>query len=44
MMGEGEVWEIIFTYFVFDEKQTLVQAIDDGARVTRVRCIDANQT
>jgi hypothetical protein len=41
MMGEGEVWESIITYFIDINKQTLVQVFDNGIRVTRVRCIDA---
>ena len=40
MIGEGEIWENIVTYFIFSEETTLVQAFDDGTRVTRVRCTD----
>ena len=40
MIGEGEIWENIVTYFIFSEGTTLVQAFDDGTRVKRVRCID----
>lgn len=40
-IAEGESWESNITYFLGNEQSDLVQAFDDGARVTRVRCIDA---
>lgn len=36
--GEGESWERNMTYFVLNEGNTLVQALDDGSKVSRIRC------
>ncbi|WP_445427521.1 hypothetical protein [Alishewanella sp. HL-SH05] len=39
--GEGENWESKITYFLLNEGSKLVQAFDDGLRVSRVRCTNA---
>lgn len=36
--GEGESWESKVTYFLLNEGNKLVQAFDDGLRVSRIRC------